>query len=238
MSVLLLTPMLGVLLFTLAWFSPITTKYVQWLVKENHPVEMLTFIFLMVGSILGAYLAYWIKSEKREAPIIGLFLFLFSFGLFVIAMEEISWGQQFLGFLTPDSLNLINEQNETNLHNIKGLQGNSEYFHLFFGLAGAIGVWLNLFILNKVRVPLILSTWFLTIVAVSAVDLYNDFVPFEPEVGYFLRRLSEVNEMMIGFTAFAYVLLLSRKFRKPAPPASLESKVANEKFSPYMNIPL
>jgi len=37
---------------------------------------------------------------------------------FVMGMEEISWGQRFFGWSTPDALRQVNAQNETSLHNI------------------------------------------------------------------------------------------------------------------------
>lgn len=39
-------------------------------------------------------------------------------GLFVLAMEEINWGQTYLGWQTPEILSEFNRQGETNLHNI------------------------------------------------------------------------------------------------------------------------
>jgi hypothetical protein len=208
----LVLPMIIVLTFSLMWFVPATHKYALWVSKENHPAELLTFICLFIGSIIGARLAWKLKQNKQEPPLVWLFIAFFSLGLFVIAMEEISWGQQFLKFDTPEALLEINEQNELTLHNIQGLHGNSEYFHLFFGLAGLIGIWANLYILNKVKVPNVLVAWFATIVAVAILDLYNDFYPFDEGGRYFTRRLSEINEMLIGIAGFAYMWLLSRKF--------------------------
>ena len=39
-------------------------------------------------------------------------------GFFVLAMEEINWGQAYLGWKTPEALSELNRQGETNLHNI------------------------------------------------------------------------------------------------------------------------
>ena len=38
--------------------------------------------------------------------------------LFVMVGEELSWGQRIFGWATPDSFASINEQSETNLHNL------------------------------------------------------------------------------------------------------------------------
>ncbi|MDX8410683.1 MAG: hypothetical protein R8K46_02255 [Mariprofundaceae bacterium] len=43
---------------------------------------------------------------------------LFALFLLVIAGEEVSWGQHWIGFSTPEMIGRINVQGETNLHNI------------------------------------------------------------------------------------------------------------------------
>jgi hypothetical protein len=220
---LLVAPVLIIVSFSLFWFTPATYKLGTWLSKENGPAELLTFLFLLFGGILGISLAWRLKAKGENFLVWG-FVTLFSIFLFLVAMEEISWGQQLFKFETPDSLKQINAQNELTLHNIEGLQGNSEYFHLLFGLAGVIGIWFNLYFLNKVRIPRALAPWFLTIVAVTLFDLSNDFIDYGSSMDYFTRRLSEMNEMLIGFAGFAYIVFLYRKFvRTPSLPISSNS---------------
>lgn len=215
---LLVAPILIVVIFTLLWFTPSTYNLARWLSKENGPAELLTFLFLLFGGIIGPFLAWRLKS-KGESFIVCCFIALFSLALFLVAMEEISWGQQLFKFETPGPLKKINEQNEFTLHNIQWLQGNSEYFHLFYGLAGVVGIWFNLYVLNKLRVPRVLAPWFLTIIAVTLFDLSNDFIEYGQSINYFTRRLSEINEMLIGFAGFAYVMYLYHEFESTSPPA-------------------
>jgi hypothetical protein len=42
---------------------------------------------------------------------------------FLVAGEEVSWGQRLLGMGTPEALAEVNVQGETNLHNIEGVHG-------------------------------------------------------------------------------------------------------------------
>lgn len=49
----------------------------------------------------------------------NILLLLLSILLFFGAGEELSWGQNFIGFKTPDELKKINVQKEFNLHNIE-----------------------------------------------------------------------------------------------------------------------
>lgn len=82
------------------------------LYSEDHLLENMTALFFFLASILlgikffhpGIYYRWWL-----------LFVALM---FFVIAMEEISWGQRIAGWSTPASLSAYNYQNETNLHNV------------------------------------------------------------------------------------------------------------------------
>jgi len=82
------------------------------LYMEDHFLENITALFFLLASVLlvikffrpGMYYRWWL-----------LFVALL---FFVVAMEEISWGQRIIGWSTPASLAEFNYQNETNLHNV------------------------------------------------------------------------------------------------------------------------
>ena len=130
-------------------------------------------------------------------------------------MEEIAWGQQFLGFETPSFIKAANKQGELTLHNIKGLQGHSEYFRVLFGMGGFVELSLNLHTrFLKISVPPILFSFFIVIIAVSILDLFNDFVSLGERFDWGIRWMSEVIEMLIGGAGFLYVLLMRRWFKR------------------------
>ena len=83
------------------------------LALEGRLVENLTAAWQLSAGVLLLIVA-WL--ERRTLPrliyILGGILMLFFAG------EEISWGQQLLGFATPNALADINYQNEFNIHNI------------------------------------------------------------------------------------------------------------------------
>ncbi|GJL97445.1 MAG: hypothetical protein DHS20C06_12620 [Hyphobacterium sp.] len=54
----------------------------------------------------------------RLAGLARLFFLLCTIGAFVIAGEEMSWGQWIFHWTTPEALAAVNLQNETNLHNL------------------------------------------------------------------------------------------------------------------------
>ena len=59
----------------------------------------------------------WRTGRRAYAALFGLA----TLGMIFVAGEEISWGQRLLGLETPDDLEEINKQGETNLHNIGGV---------------------------------------------------------------------------------------------------------------------
>lgn len=211
-KLIVIFPIAVFLLFTAALALPLTRAATLWLLSENRPVEILTFIVLLSS---GGY-GLWISGQMRKngAKILNYgFYFLFSLGMFLTAMEEIAWGQQFWSFHTPAYLQEINLQGETTIHNIRGLNGNSEYFRLIFGLGGIIGIVLarnGKFI--KISPSVILLTWFLVITAHSLVDVINDITPIHKAFDAAISRLSELVELIIGAAGFLYLWFNANKF--------------------------
>ena len=64
--------------------------------------------------------------------------FLFGVVYLVVTAEEISFGQHFLGFITPESVRSLNSQGETNLHNV--FSNDINYYAVFLVFYGYIGV--------------------------------------------------------------------------------------------------
>lgn len=54
----------------------------------------------------------------KSAPLWRIILMLVVLGSIIMIGEEVSWGQHWLGFATPDQLNKINLQHEANVHNL------------------------------------------------------------------------------------------------------------------------
>jgi hypothetical protein len=59
---------------------------------------------------------------------------LMAIAVFVVAGEEVSWGQRLIGLITPAALEAINEQGETNIHNIGFVQAEFWTAELLVGL--------------------------------------------------------------------------------------------------------
>jgi hypothetical protein len=92
------------------------------LYDEGNLVETLTAIAFGMSSLL-VLLAIRSRLRVESQRGISSKWWLIAYisimlGFFVLAMEEINWGQAYLGWQTPETLAQFNRQGETNLHNI------------------------------------------------------------------------------------------------------------------------
>jgi len=82
---------------------------------EKGIIENLTVIFLLIAII--ACLLFMFAKEKVNFPALKIWMILFLLGAIYYAGEEMSWGQHFFGWGTPEQWTEFNDQQETNLHN-------------------------------------------------------------------------------------------------------------------------
>ena len=89
---------------------------------ENGFIETLQAIIIFISLLI---LVKFFLTKKNMNKKIICFLLVILFGLIYIFLEEISWGQHFFNFQTPEILLkeglLFNKQGEANLHNISNL---------------------------------------------------------------------------------------------------------------------
>lgn len=207
---IIIAPILIILLQSAALLYPAIRKWGLWMLQENHPVELLTFVIFLAGGALGIRLA--IKTKKSGEPLIVYgFYSIFAAALIFIGIEEIAWGQWLLGFDTPEAYRQINQQQETTIHNLRGLQGHSELLRLTYGIGGLIGIYLAKFpIFQKIAAPALLLPWFIIISAHASIDTFNDVIPIEPQFDFFMQKTSELIELLIAISASLYLYLNTR----------------------------
>ena len=96
----------GKLLIGISWFD--------WLRTEDGPLEWIQFIEYAISSFLALLIYVRTQRKKNINSIIWL---LIAFLSFVIAGEEISWGERITG-IGISSISEVNIQGETNFHNL------------------------------------------------------------------------------------------------------------------------
>jgi len=89
--------------------------------KEDGPLEWLQFSEYFVSFLMGLFIFY---KSKKKSSINSLIWLFFSIFCFLIAAEEISWGERITGF-TLNSISELSIQGETNFHNLP-------FFHNLF----------------------------------------------------------------------------------------------------------
>lgn len=174
---------------------------------ENGLLENTQFVVLMMGAVVAILVAYgfWKKMVWAHSCVFTLA----SLGLVLVAGDEVSWGQQWFGWQTPENLEQINLQGETTWHNLEGIHNKIELGYLVLSAYGAFG-WLVKRFVSVLQKPLF--------------DLY---IPTKATGGYFLAGFAynyyarffenfygawaEYMELMIYLgVAMALVLILTR----------------------------
>jgi hypothetical protein len=104
------------------------------LMSEDRIVEWLQFAAILAASGVFALTARaaWRRERRGLAAVFALV----AVAAFIVAGEEISWGQRILGLETPEVLDRINHQGETNIHNIPVIQRLFNIGELLAGLYG------------------------------------------------------------------------------------------------------
>jgi hypothetical protein len=108
-------PLLLIVIFPIRVFDH--EAYRVWVDGEIGLIELATPLLSLLGAFYGALL---LRDLWRQGPPSKLMVWV---GLHVLACiyfagEEISWGQHLLGWGTPEYIAGLNDQGETNLHNM------------------------------------------------------------------------------------------------------------------------
>lgn len=90
--------------------------YLAWMEGEHGVIENLAPLFLLPAIYCGIML--WRRRSIFPASWIAVWFLLHGVGALYFAGEEISWGQHYFDWQTPQTIAAINDQNETNLHNM------------------------------------------------------------------------------------------------------------------------
>ncbi len=90
--------------------------FIWWVADETGGGENLTAILFLVAGILAFIVAN--RNDVMLPRWLRIAFYTIALLAILIAGEEMSWGQHFFGWETPDWIAAVNIQDETNLHNM------------------------------------------------------------------------------------------------------------------------
>lgn len=127
------TPIIIALVMTV--MVPFSELFV-WVTAEDSLMEWLQFLLLLATSLTFARLGLGLMRSRGRG--VGMLCLIVALGTFFVAGEEIAWGQRIFGWATPETLEAVNYQNETTLHNIGRAHQAFIYAVMLGGMYGAL----------------------------------------------------------------------------------------------------
>ena len=185
---------------------PANASFLDRLFVEDGLMEWTTFLSFATAGIL-VFVAAIIIIRIRIGTSVWLGCFLLGLGacVWLVALEEISWGQRLFGWSTPELIGRYNVQNETNIHNIISLP-----------LSRKIDSTLGVRLYFLVGIGLFLISWFSCLADVLGKSYAFKILPHSAlvflaaEISIF-SQLNMTNELLEP-VAGIYVIFLSLQY--------------------------
>jgi hypothetical protein len=194
----------------------------RWFSSEEGFLEWVTVILLVPAAWYGARSA--LRGRREAGPWVVRWWVILTLVCVYFAGEEVSWGQQIFFWETPEFIGALNDQNETNLHNISSWfdQKPRLLFELWVLTAGIViparramqGVtyaqsqWQRWFWPTGICVPTAVLA-VVSMVPERIKDLFG-LPPFPVEVRY-----SEIQEFYFSLFLFLYFASAWRRLQAP-----------------------
>lgn len=180
---------------------------------ENGPVEILQCVVLLPALVAGLQLL--LRLHFQPPVWISVWVLIAVAGCFYVTGEEVSWGQHFLNWNTPEYWASFNDQNETNFHNTSSWLDQKPRLLLELGviIGGLLmplcrrlrkktfPAWLEMIAPSNHLIPLAAIVLFIKIAdklgGVTSIALFG--------------RASEVVEFFIYYFVWLYLVFLAQK---------------------------
>lgn len=178
------------------------------LMSENGLIELMQWVVITLALIV--CLVTLVKIPMKKERLLFGWVAIAALSCLYISGEEVSWGQHFLNWDTPAYWALVNDQQETNLHNTTAWLDQKPRLVLMIGivLGGIIFPLLQKFrpgTLPEKYAILYPSMMFMT-VALLVIGPYT----IDKIVDVF-ARVSEVQELYMYYFILLYMLVLRRR---------------------------
>jgi hypothetical protein len=189
--------------------------YSKWIIPEGYGIlEFSQFVTVLIA--LGIAVRLLFKPFVRKRPFVLTVTIIGALSCFYIAGEEMSWGQHFFHWNTPEYWAMVNRQEETNLHNAYAVFEKWPRAILETGVViGGILVPLAAAFVSRVRanrLSLFLPPAALLPTAVIAMGLkLADLLDQGGHAGMLIQRPSEAIESYLYYFIFAYLVVYTRR---------------------------
>lgn len=182
--------------------------------SETGPHEFVEFFVLLIA--LFVTISALLKIQWDTQRWLGLWLLLAAVCCFYVAGEEVSWGQHFLNWSTPEYWAHINDQNETNLHNTSSWLDQKPRLILLIGVVtGGLLIPLARKFTPKMlpgRFEIIYPPTCLWVIALLALSVkVIDKIDGELKDIIIFSRASEVEELYLFYFVMLYLVALRRR---------------------------
>jgi hypothetical protein len=188
--------------------------FATWVLPEGYgALEVAQFAIMLMALALSIGLL--LKPFVRRRPFVLTVTIIAALSCLYIAGEEMSWGQHFFHWNTPEYWAQVNRQEETNLHNTYAIF--EKYPRAILELAVVIGgivipiaaafyPWVRANRLSLFLPPFALMPAAIIAMAVKASDLL-----FQNGYAKLLQRPSETIEIYLYFFILAYLIVFARR---------------------------
>lgn len=184
------------------------------LLSEEGPHEFTQFLFVLAGFFVAVNILFKLSYTKQKFLI--AWVGLAALCCLYIAGEEVSWGQHFLQWSTPEYWTHINDQGETNLHNTSSWFDQKPRLILLIGsvVGGLVIPALQRFKPNilPARFNIIYPPAILGVTAVLALGVnLSDKIAEALSGESILVRGSEIEELYLFYFVLLYLVILRRR---------------------------
>ena len=182
--------------------------------SENGPHELIEFF--IVSSAFIFVLATIMTMDRRANKWLTGWLALAAISCFYVAGEEISWGQHFLNWSTPEYWAHLNDQSETNLHNTSSWLDQKPRLILLLGVVvgGLVIPALKRFkpALVPARFEIVYPPAILGVISALVIGMHLIDKATEAFIDVpLLHRGSEVEELYLFYFVLLYLIILRRR---------------------------
>ncbi|HOV02793.1 MAG TPA: hypothetical protein PLG99_00175 [Kaistiaceae bacterium] len=184
------------------------------LITEDSAVERLQALFYFAASALA--FSSFATFLKNRLPLIAILYGVLAFGLLLVAVEEMSWGQRVFEIATPAYFAAHNTQNEISLHNLDFIQPILHNIYIATGAYGAFG-WIVAALLSSETkkncrhiVNYVTTDWFVSSYFFCTFLMYTllEYIARPHPGGFLIWRDQEPAELLF---ALGFFLVLATK---------------------------